>query len=98
METIDELKSNMLLIIPVGTIETNTFVWQCIRHEECDCRLQSAVGAKCLFQIYSWLNSTVGSCRSGLTCQLYNIGNSHEGNPIYVFKVLIACGVHITSE
>lgn len=40
-----------------------------------------------LLQIYSWLSTLASSCRAGLTCQLYSIGNSYEGEPINVFKV-----------
>jgi carboxypeptidase A2 len=37
--------------------------------------------------IYSWLGGLASSCRSGLTCELYSIGNTYEGQPIYVFKI-----------
>jgi carboxypeptidase A2 len=37
--------------------------------------------------IYSWLRGLASNCRSGLTCELYSIGNSYEGQPLYVFKI-----------
>jgi hypothetical protein len=37
--------------------------------------------------IYAWLGTLTSSCRPGLTCELYSIGNSHEGRPINVFKI-----------
>lgn len=40
-----------------------------------------------LDDIYAWLQVQTGNCAVGVTCQLYSVGNSHEGRPIYVFQL-----------
>jgi carboxypeptidase A2 len=40
-----------------------------------------------LTDINSWMTSLVSNCRVGLTCEMYSVGNSYEGRPIYIFKI-----------
>jgi len=40
-----------------------------------------------LSDIYGWMLALATECRPGLTCQVYNVGNSHNGNPILVFRM-----------
>jgi carboxypeptidase A2 len=37
--------------------------------------------------LYAWMSGLVGSCRAGLICQVYSVGNSYEGRPINIFKI-----------
>jgi len=40
-----------------------------------------------LSDIYGWMLELATQCRSGLSCQVYNAGNSHNGNPILIFSI-----------
>jgi len=40
-------------------------------------------------QIYKWMNKTATECRSGVQCEVYSAGQSFEGRPINVFKVIV---------
>jgi carboxypeptidase A2 len=40
-----------------------------------------------LEDINAWLVDLATRCRSGLTCEVYSVGNSFEGRPINVFKI-----------
>jgi carboxypeptidase A2 len=40
-----------------------------------------------LADINAWLQSWTTSCAAGLICEVYNAGNSFEGNPINVLKI-----------
>jgi len=40
-----------------------------------------------LSDIYGWMLQLASECRTGLTCQVNNVGNSHNGNPILVFSI-----------
>jgi len=40
-----------------------------------------------LSDIYGWMLDLATRCRGGLTCQVYSVGNSHQGNPILVFRM-----------
>jgi len=40
-----------------------------------------------LSDIYGWLLTLSTQCRTGLFCQAYSVGNSHQGNPILVFRM-----------
>jgi carboxypeptidase A2 len=40
-----------------------------------------------LHKINKWMNKTASQCSSGLTCQVYSIGQSLKGNHLNVFKI-----------
>jgi hypothetical protein len=40
-----------------------------------------------LADINSWLQAQTTNCPTGLICELYSAGSSHDGNPINIFKI-----------
>jgi len=41
-----------------------------------------------LENIYQWMDEMIKSCPDGFHCQVYSIGNTYEGRPIKVFKII----------
>jgi len=40
-----------------------------------------------LEDIYEWLQTTANNCPQAISCQVYSVGNSHEGRPILIFHI-----------
>lgn len=40
-----------------------------------------------LADIYSWMDNLRFNCRSGVTCDIVNAGNSHLQNPLQIFRI-----------
>jgi len=75
------------------------FILSVLLQERIDCIFnpaffcQTSINLLCVHkslcnQIYKWMDKTARECRAGVQCEVYSIGQSYEGRPLKVFKVL----------